>query len=722
MESTGLSSFTIRHEKHDKTPGGRQRRHRDADFEFIGVDGEGVTDAFGTHRYVLLGVGQVQIENPDGLSWEECFSFLYDQFKVHPQSAFVGFFLGYDFSQIFRSLPENRARILLTKEGINARRRKRSGSNRKPFPVRFRRWEFDFLPGRRLQLRPLVCDCDEGRKKCVHNRPRWMYICDCGSFWQTSLINVLNPSNWITPICTQEEYDLVIQGKARRASAQLDEDMRRYNRLENELLARAMGILRQGFAAIGIRLSRAQWFGPGQAAAAWMRNNKIPRRESVQQICPEWFQEAARQSYFGGWFEIMSHGIVPGLSYEYDINSAYPHVIRTLPCLLHGRYDRGAGNPPDTGWTRSGYTLVRCRATGASKFIGAALNRGSHGEIRRPVVTEGWYWLNELDSARKAGLISGYEFLEWVRYTPCECDPPLRGVADLYQTRLNVGKQSVLGIAAKLVYNSMYGKFAQSVGAAPYGNWVYASLITSGCRSMITDAIATHPRGDSAVLMVATDAVFFDSPHPGLPRSQKLGEWDSKERSNLTLFKPGVYWDDAARKRISEGDSVGFKARGLNARDFAQHIGSIDERFLEVTGPETIPEFRIRLYSGPHITADAEKGWPDIVMKASFSMTTALQALNEGEWGRAGYVTTDLKVTHTSEPWDKRERPYWDPVARRLRTVPRTVAEPVSAPYEKRYGLEDPFSDDRLNMLGTSQDEMIAMQMNMWRRLLTGEN
>jgi hypothetical protein len=237
---------------------------------------------------------------------------------------------------------------------------------------------------------------------------------------------------------------------------------------------------------------------------------------------------------------------------------------------------------------------------------------------------------------------------------------------------------------------------------------------------MITDAISSHPIGAASVLMVATDGIFFDTPHPKLKDSNSLGEWGAKTRHNLTLFKPGVYWDDQARQRISQGSAIGFKARGLNAREFARHIGEIDRAFLNISGPENIPEFRTMLYDGDDIRIEREKGWPSIKFESSFSMTTALTALSQNRWGDAGTIN-HVELVHTSEPWDKRTEPYWDAKARRLRTRPVIVDDVVSTPYEKHYGLDDPFSSDRMELLGTSMDELIAMQMNLWRRILTRE-
>ena len=91
-------------------------RYNNVPTRFVGVDGEGVTLADGTHVYVLLGVADNQITNPNGLSFIECVEFLWENFE-QGSVAYVGFFLGYDFVQMFRSLPEERARMLLSKEG-----------------------------------------------------------------------------------------------------------------------------------------------------------------------------------------------------------------------------------------------------------------------------------------------------------------------------------------------------------------------------------------------------------------------------------------------------------------------------------------------------------------------------------------------------------------------------------------------------------------------------
>src|SRR5215475_7571950 len=495
--------------------------------EFRCIDGEGIT-VNGEHRYALLGIGNEYIVNESGIDWKEAFEFIYSHHKKGV--AFCGFFLSYDFNQMFKSLPEERAHMLLSSQG--RAKRQRRGKNPAPWPVECEGWEFDILGIKRLKIRPKACDHlrQKGRRMCKCRTKPWMYICDTGPFFAQSLLSVIDPKSWQDPIVTPEEYATIERGKAKRSEAtRVYDEMIEYNRLENEILARVLGKLDAGFREIGVILPPSKWFGPGQAAQAWLISNCVKRtKEIYPDIIPEWFMEAARKSYFGGWFEIMMHGIIPGITHEYDINSAYPHIISQLPCLEHGEYSQGKGLP-NVGkgdlvlvrarvWTRS---ALHYRIPDDRCYIGAMLHRDRKGNISRPTVTEGWFWWHELDSAIRAKLVQPISRVprdhlhpicyEWVKYSPCDCYPPMRRVVSLYLRRQAVGKDTPLGKAAKGSYHSMYGKFAQSIGSPIFGNPIYASLITAGCRTMITDAIASHPIGAKDVTMVATDAVYFRS-------------------------------------------------------------------------------------------------------------------------------------------------------------------------------------------------------------------
>lgn len=640
---------------------------------FIGVDGEGYTDGFGRHLYVLLGVSDSSgyhrsVENPDGLHWEQVFEFLWSCFQERPEDTFAGFFLGYDFAQWFKSFPEKWARAYFTPEG-KARRlaiaRQKKPETRYPKPVIIPRksggwWFLDGIGERMIRL------------SATGKRKEWIYINDAGPFFQTSLLNVIDPKKWDRPIVTEAEFDIVKRGKESRGSAILDDDMRYYNCLENDILSRLLARYNEGLVTQDIRLGRDQWYGPGRAANEWLKRIDAPTGEEVLNACGQEIWDVAKASYVAGWFEIMCHGHVPGSSFEYDINSAYPSVMASLPCLLHGKWTAGTSVPPSR---KDSYTLVKARVYGTDEYIGAMLHRSAQGNrLCRPSNTCGVYWLHEMQSAQHAGLIDNVEYIEWWQYQPCKCSPPLADIARLYAHRLSINKDSAEGKACKLIYNSAYGKCAQSVGSPRFANPIYASLITAGCRIKIMDAIASHPAGTRAVLMVATDAVFFRSAHPGLSQSDKLGDWGLTKRENLTLFKPGHYWDDSARESIRQGTAPKFKARGVNAKSFAETIAGIDKTFSSwdhgahvIVDADGWEEFRGR---GTYQTLDFYRAanfvyrhlpqnfieWPWCKYRIGFSMVSISQALQWNDWSKCGLVETDKIVGPIkSDPRAKRD-------------------------------------------------------------------
>jgi hypothetical protein len=597
---------------------------------FTGIDGEGINRPDGTHIYDMLSVGNNTLTSPDGsqLQWSAIFSFLWENYCDNPTDVYAGFFLGYDFTQWFRTMPEDRAAMLLSPAGRMARRRTAPGTEHLgPFPVRADGWEFDILGMKRFKLRYNP----DGLKK---DAPGWMYINDAGSYFQQSFLAVIDPSGWDQPVCSDTEFATVLAGKSDRGvrrtlADQLDHraETARYNTLENDILGRVLTRLNTGFTAAGVQLNRRQWYGPGQAAQTWMGRIEAPTAVQVQEAVPRSVLEAARDSYYGGWFEILRHGHIPGQSHEYDINSAYPHAIAQLPCLLHGQWVRDHTDSP--------WTLVQATVEGSDTYCGAMPHREKDGRVLRPHKTSGWHWASELLAADRAGLISSIRTRKRFTYVPCDCPPPFRDeMLWLYQKRLEEGKNTPNGKAYKLVYNSAYGKMAQSIGMPKYANPLYASLITSHCRSMILNAIATHPRRTADLLMVATDGVYFRTPHPGLDIDpQRLGAWDHSVKDNLTLFMPGVYWDDTTRIRLDNGESPKLKSRGVSARDLARCIEDIDRQFMDWN---------------PALE------WPSAVIPVDFSMTTAIQALARGKWDTAGTVSSDTVKTISASPRAKR--------------------------------------------------------------------
>lgn len=654
--------------------GARTVRRETNTLQFVGIDGEGVTRPDGTHDYNLLSMGTQSLHHADGrrLTTEEIFTWLWQNHD--PKACYVGFFLGYDFAQWFKDLPQERAWRLLSESGVRSRQRVKSGGNPTPFSVRWKQWEFDLLAGKRFKLKP------------YKSKAPWLIICDAGPIYQTAFIKAINPADWPEPICTTEEYQTILEGKAARGietiplGTPVNPETIEYNILENDLLSRLMVRTNEGLMAMEVKLRRDQWYGPGQAAQRWLLNTAPAHQgKAIREAAepPEEAWQAAQGSYFGGWFEIFAHGPIPGITWEYDINSAYPAITATLPCLLHGQWIHH-------NVTGSPYTLIKARVKGSNPLIGAMLHRTSKGRVLRPSETEGWFWAHEIAAAQTARLIDHVDILESWTYMPCNCEPPFAAMRELYDHRLRVGKSSPQGKAAKLVYNSSYGKMAQSVGHPKFGNPVYASLITAGCRTMILDAIATHPQGTEAVIMVATDGVYFTSPHPTIPISpNQLGAWDVTEKQNLSLFKPGVYWDDATRAALKAGGRLKLKSRGVNERALAKWIPDLDQQWQNF---QLIPK--------PEL-------WPVAELAIPFAMITPKQALNRNKWDLCGTIEDAKAVKFSAWPGDKRKPlPPDNPPDSLHRTKPWPIVEDgVSTPYQRTFGQE--YSDEELAVIMT---------------------
>lgn len=705
------------------------------ELRFVGVDGEGVDRPGGAHDYVMLSVGgRTLFRDGHRLSLGEILSFLWECHKEDVDATHVGFFLGYDFTQWFSQLPESTARLLLTNTGVASRKSEvKLGKSPIPDPVVWGSWEFDIMAGRRFKLRPhthtrsqFAPECRNRTCRISMEHPRvtpdkpatksgmgWFYLCDTGSFWQTSFLNVVKPSNWGgNAVATESEYALLEAGKAGRSrlvpygDTSYYAEMVTYNTLENELLSRVTSRLNQGFMndKIPIRLNRDEWFGPGRAAQKWMdnvhnliadkqaivKNRKHPNERAneygilnrdIYMSVPPRFVTAAQASYYGGWFEIAMHGHI-GTAYEYDINSAYPYIIASLPCLHtdnshDARFESGTGNRYPRGEGR--YTLLYGTFTGSNAFLGGLPFRTPTGSILRPHRTKGWYWAHEVHAARRAGLIDTLEIEEWQSVNRCtRCDPPFNdgriGIERMYDLRLQMGKNTPAGKAFKLVYNSAYGKTAQSVGHPKYSNPIYASLITSGCRTLILDSIARHPMGPSGVAMVATDGVYFLERHPGLSLSKTvLGAWDETTREDMTLLMPGVYWDKPARESITAGLDVKMKSRGVSPRDLASQIERLDYEFAQAH-------------------TDLVKGrtyeWPEIKFPIRFQMVSGKLALHRNDWASSGRVEHNVTRTISANPESKR---IPDAVLDHTLGVVRTGVYPqwasdATTPYHRSFG------------------------------------
>lgn len=598
--------------------------------EFRGVDGEGgnvEVDDGGLfpatrHEYLSLRVGPELLETGKPLTHEDILPFLADQPHKY---LYVSYFFDYDVTMIIRTLPVARARRLLHPE---LRERPETGFRR--LPVDVGDFQIDYLPHKEFRVR---------------RKPdgKWVVINDVGQFFQTSFLKTLE--RWDTG--TEVERAFIKRGKEMRHDfADMTDEIRAYNALECQLLRKLMTDFRDVCEEVGYIPKK--WQGPGHLASAMLEYHGIPKRDDIPIMKNQAFYSLALAAYYGGRFEITATGPIYGPCYQYDINGAYVHMLRTLPCLIHGSWKLVRERPaPGKLW----FGQIHYEHD-KSRLLFNFPHRLKNGDIQYRRKGIGVYWSTEIEAAERAG--SSVDFSTgWEYETHCECKP-FDFIDDYYQKRLALGK-SAKGYVLKLAGNSLYGKLAQSIGYAPWANPVWAGIITAGCRAMLIDAYSQDPDG---TYMLATDGIFC-SKQLDLPVSKELGEWDLTvhKKDSVFIVQPGIYFT---------GEDI--KTRGV------EHV-----RIEKMRGV-----FEMQFYG----YLDNPKGQHYGVKVPVVNFISAPLALARNRWETAGrWEETEREISFY---WGGKRKPG---IARfddngTLRTYPYDGSDPpeYSQPYSKRIG------------------------------------
>ncbi|MGH7744085.1 MAG: DNA polymerase, partial [Candidatus Dormibacteria bacterium] len=459
---------------------------------FAGVDGEG-GDYYsnGGHEYLLLRAGERVLETGAPLTLVECLTFLADLPKG---IVYVSFFFDYDVTMMLRSMPEERLKRLLDP----SMRRKNPCSP--AYPIDYGDFQIDYMPHKEFRVRR------RGKKT------QWTIINDTGSFFQEAFAKVLGDGTiggalpkWLGD---RAEYRQIIQGiaegKGKRAEfGPMTDYEREYNRHECELLAEMMTLYREMCDRLDLRPNK--WQGPGQLVTAFFKREKFPRHSdlAIYDEKPE-FILFANDAFYGGRFEDCIFGWIPGPVHQWDINSAYASVYHKLPCLVHSRWEQRKLLP---SYAKKPLFVADVQFRHPKGWAVNTLPiRTDKGTLIFPREGRGIYWSTEIDAARRHGVEIELIGDCWECISTCDCQPFQR-VQELYAERQRLGS-STQGRPLKLMLATLYGKFAQTVGCAPFASPVWAGLITSHTRALLVDAAHATDNGGADVVMLATDGLY----------------------------------------------------------------------------------------------------------------------------------------------------------------------------------------------------------------------
>lgn len=499
----------------------------------LAIDGEGITDRIKCtlkhspcdcvprHRYVMLAASDGSSVSSQNLTTGECFEYLLTLPKNH---LIVGFSIGYDIAKWLSFVPKRYLEELW-----------KSGS------MRWGSYSIRYAPGKQINIR--------------HKDGRKVHIYDVFGYFQRSFVAALE--EW--KVGTPEQVERIRSMKASRSSFSEEsrEEMLAYCLEECRLLVELMGKLRD--AIIEGDIPMRQWYGAGAIAAAILEKEGV--KKHLERQPPVKYSEPILSSYFGGRFELFESGEHKEV-WLYDIRSAYPHILATLPCQTHLVYS------DHDGYVESEWALYQCSWSVPQRtpYPPFPFREAKGRQILYPIVGRGWYHASEVRAALRlfGDSVRVERTVQLEPRCPDNCQRyPFAFVPRYYEYRNELKRQgSQAQLTIKLGLNSLYGKCAQGVGFGdkkpPFQSYLYAGMITAGTRAMLLDAIGQAP---DQIIWTATDGLASKVPLQ-LPEGEALGEWEAYKADWVFCVQPGVY-------QVCKNGKVETRSRGFGKQETA---------------------------------------------------------------------------------------------------------------------------------------------------------
>jgi hypothetical protein len=555
---------------------------------FAAVDGEGGGRGVNHELYVLR-AGEYELFTEKPLGTFQCLKFLAD---LPREFRYLSYFFGYDVGMILKDCPKE------TLNEIRDRDSRKIWEDKGVYrPVTVGEFEVDCVPRKEFRVRYRGYFKHRTGKKSEWIKPStWLVIDDLQGYFQSSFLTAL--VKW--DIGTVEERSFIERMKDVRADfGDADEwtEIRAYNALECRLTVELADKLREVCSDLGYNQSRYQ--GAGHLAGAMLRIHGDKRFTGSKP--PSEVAYGAACAYFGGRFEVSRVGCINQKVYEYDIQSAYPTAMLHLPCFCDGKWinlgTRFISDPSVTAL----YKLQWEPQNRVNPFGFAPFQFRTHtGRTLAPMYGVGWQWHHEMMKHLELGrahyrmkILDGWGWQQRCSHEPFDWIPPL------FDARVALGK-SDKGRVLKLGMNSLYGKTAQTVGAGPFANRVWAGLITAWTRAQLLDVYYRLKPSD--VVMMATDGIYTLSPVDGLDLTpNKLGAWECVEFDSLFIVQPGFYFDPDGVAKV--------KTRGIPYKKVVDALSDFMDAW-EKDGINGCVRFDQDFFVGVSVAALRGEDWP----------------------------------------------------------------------------------------------------------------
>jgi len=499
---------------------------------FAGVDGESIDGRFVMLAWATDDDDGETIEHPTELSTVQCLNFLCD---IPKGTVCWGFAFGYDVNMMLGDLPRRHI------ERLHETTR-----------TRWHNFHIHYVPGKLFEVSRW-----EGRGR--NRRTGGVRIWDMFTWIQTSFARWIHPDSWNLADAAQQV--LIETWKAKRSAFASDDlaEIRDYNLLECRLLTKNTRRLVGLISDAGVN-TRSQYYSAATVAAALMREHDV---NQYRKDPPARLRGPIHEAYFGGRAEASMIGPVEGPIYGYDIRSAYPSEMVTLPCLKCGRWRRlavsGENRYVNIGrvrpWSLCRVTWRPLKGRPRPKW-GPLPKRPRVGSNMWPTHGTGWFWGVEVLAASRHAQLDIKEC--WTYSTPCD-HRPFAYLADLYEKRRELKRAGdPTEYVLKIALNSSYGKLAQRPNRTDdepkFRCEAWAGWITAATRAKLLDVVTDD------VVLLATDGILSTAPLDA-PAEDRLGGWEHTAYDDIWVAGTGIYF---GRR---DGEWVTTKTRGFESGD-----------------------------------------------------------------------------------------------------------------------------------------------------------
>lgn len=469
-------------------------------------DGETVDN-----KYVLLGNSKDYVINKKGLSLLQCLDFMYE----YSESVNYYFRISYDLNMFF-------AKEKLTENIISLFNNE---------VVIFGDYELQYFTDKILIL-----------KSISENKTKKFF--DVSNFFNTSFLKTINILQ--IPI-SKKDLDYLTKYKNLRSGFDINDltNIVRYNKMECEY---GLKIVESIFNLIPTDLQTLSLYGASSITNKFLNKNEIHKKNNFFNLLNV---EQFLLCYFGGRMEALKIGSFTNV-WKYDINSAYPNVIKDLKEI--------------EGISLKKYIKQQIIESNIyyidleindNNLIGLLPLRLKSGYIIFPKKVKGWYFGTEIIQVINYQKYYSIK-LKIKRVIDIKFGDKIfdkKQIENLYFKR-NIFKQKndLRNYIYKILLNSIYGKFAQQVGSSKYQNLYYAGFITSKTRSELLKAVIKNPYD---IIFFATDGILTKS-KLNVKVSKKLGDWEEIKIKSAKVLLSGVY------KCIDEKGKIYLGERGFN--------------------------------------------------------------------------------------------------------------------------------------------------------------